>query len=284
MTKIVLDAEAFKALASDTRLQILKALDARPLTVSELSRLLNLNKATVFEHLKQLMAADLAKREDDPARKWVYYRLTWKGKNVLHPENAQIFLMLGMAALGLGGAVLQTAYLAQLWFQEKTSIASASNPSTDLFSDTAQSRLTAENDAANGPSNEPQAAASHGSGEPAPAAASASSSAAPGAGDQADKSGAGGGQGDNVADADVMPVNADGSADAAGMSGPAWWEPLTSNYFLTLMGVLVFLGLVALIIWTLYGNQRKERLAMRKTIQALPLDVNRDEAPRSQPA
>src|SRR5919109_2428204 len=125
MTKIVLDAEAFKALASDTRLQILKALDARPLTVSELSRLLGLNKATVFEHLKQLMTAELAKREDDPARKWVYYRLTWKGKNVLHPENAQIFLMLGMGALGLGVGFFQTAYLAQLWMREKTSLVSS---------------------------------------------------------------------------------------------------------------------------------------------------------------
>src|SRR5688572_7218014 len=131
MTKIVLDAEAFKALASDTRLQILKALDARPLTVSELSRLLDLNKATVFEHLKQLMAAELAKREDDPARKWVYYRLTWKGQNVLHPENAQIFLMLGMAALGLGGAVLQTAYLAQNWLSSKGGAASADADASD---------------------------------------------------------------------------------------------------------------------------------------------------------
>ena len=40
MSKIVLDSEAFKALASDTRLEILKALDVRRLTVSELGRAL----------------------------------------------------------------------------------------------------------------------------------------------------------------------------------------------------------------------------------------------------
>ena len=275
MTKIVLDAEAFKALASDTRLQILKAVDARPLTVSELSRLLNLNKATVFEHLKQLMAADLTKREDDPARKWVYYRLTWKGKNVLHPENAQIFLMLGMAAMGLGAAVLQTAYLAQLWLQEKSSIASdASAPPGDLFSDMAESRI-AEGDSDG--TTPPQSAQSNTSDSPAAAGAPASSSPAAGS-DQADKAGGAGGSGDTVGEAVVIPVQADESA-AAG-SGQAWWEPLTSNYFLTLVGVLVFLGLLTLIIWTLHSGQRQERLEIRKKVAHLPIDVNKDEMPR----
>jgi DNA-binding transcriptional ArsR family regulator len=114
MTKIVLDSEAFKALASDTRLEILKALDVRRLTVSELGRLLDLNKATVFEHLKQLTAADLVKKEDE-GRKWVYYRLTWKGKNIVHPENAQIFLMLGGAALGVAGAVATLGRALEWW-------------------------------------------------------------------------------------------------------------------------------------------------------------------------
>lgn len=281
MTKIVLDAEAFKALASDTRLQILKALDARPLTVSELSRLLDLNKATVFEHLKQLMAADLAKREDDPARKWVYYRLTWKGKNVLHPENAQIFLMLGMAALGMGGAVLQTAYLAQLWFEEK--IAPSPPSSADLFSDQSESQRSVENDAdTSADQQSAHSSASPASGEPQAAGAPASSTAASGT-DAADKTGAGGGT-DTAAEPDVMPVTVDDSATSAGKDGPAWWEPLMSNYFLTLMGVLVFLGLLTLIIWTLYGGQRKERAEVRRRLSMLPFDVNKDEARVGTPA
>src|SRR5581483_11839126 len=107
MAQVVLDAEAFKALSSDTRLQILKALDARPLTVSELGRLLALNKATVFEHLKQLSAAQLVKKGDDEGRKWVYYKLTWKGRNVVHPENVQFMLMLATATLSLGGLFFQ---------------------------------------------------------------------------------------------------------------------------------------------------------------------------------
>ncbi len=114
MSQIVLDAEAFRALSSDTRLQILKALDARRLTVSELSRLLNLNKATVFEHLKQLSTADLVKKEDE-GRKWVYYKLTWKGKNVLHPENVQFMLLLGTAVLSVSGFLAQLGKMLSWW-------------------------------------------------------------------------------------------------------------------------------------------------------------------------
>lgn len=114
MAKVVLDADAFKALASDTRLEILKALDVRRLTVTELGRVLDLNKATVFEHLKQLTAADLVKKEDE-GRKWIYYRLTWKGRNILHPENAQIFLLLSTAVLGMGGAVFALGRALEWW-------------------------------------------------------------------------------------------------------------------------------------------------------------------------
>jgi len=119
MPQIVLDAEAFKALSSDTRLHILKALDARRLTVSEMGRLLDLNKATVFEHLKQLMTADLVKKEDE-GRKWVYYRLTWKGKNVLHPENVQFMLLLGTSVLSVGGLVGQLGNMLAWWGSSPT--------------------------------------------------------------------------------------------------------------------------------------------------------------------
>lgn len=237
MTKIVLDSEAFKALASDTRLQILKALDARPLTVSELSRLLLLNKATVFEHLKQLMGADLAKREDDPARKWVYYRLTWKGRNVLHPENAQIFLMLGLAALGLGGGVLQAVYVAQQWFG-RGGFSSASSP---LLGD----QESADSDKSGGtdaPASSP---------EPAAAGAPPSTTTPPPA----------------------APV----FGEEGGGGGGAWWEPFASAEFFVFLGILGFLTLLALIAWTLYGRQRTERAQIRKQIGQFPPDVNKAE-------
>lgn len=115
MPKIVLDAETFKVLASDTRLAILKKLDERPRTVSELGRELELNKATVFEHLQSLIVGELVKKKEREGRKWVYYTLTWKGKSLLHPENTTVMVLLGLAALGSGGAMLQLGQWLQWW-------------------------------------------------------------------------------------------------------------------------------------------------------------------------
>ncbi|HVL87497.1 MAG TPA: winged helix-turn-helix domain-containing protein [Candidatus Thermoplasmatota archaeon] len=110
--KITLDREAFKALASDTRLSILKALDERPMTVSELGRKLELNKATVFEHLEKLVAVALIRKEEDVERKWVYYSLTWKGRRILHPERVTIAILLSTALGALTtGALFLAAYL-----------------------------------------------------------------------------------------------------------------------------------------------------------------------------
>jgi DNA-binding transcriptional ArsR family regulator len=111
--KVTLDREAFKVLASDTRLDILKALDERGMTVSELGRRLDLNKATVFEHLEKLVAAGLVKKLDED-RKWVYYQLSWKARRILHPERVTIALLFS-SALGalLSGMVVAAEYLRQ---------------------------------------------------------------------------------------------------------------------------------------------------------------------------
>lgn len=112
--RITLDREAFKVLASDTRLDILKALDERPMTVSELGRRLELNKATVFEHLEKLVGAGLVKKHDEE-RKWVYYSLSWKARRILHPERVTIalFFSTGLGAL-LSGVVVAGEYLRRL--------------------------------------------------------------------------------------------------------------------------------------------------------------------------
>ncbi|HWG90947.1 MAG TPA: winged helix-turn-helix domain-containing protein [Candidatus Thermoplasmatota archaeon] len=111
-SKITLDRATFKALASDTRLDILKLLDTRQMTVSEIGRALDLNKATCFEHLTKLVEAGLVnKLEDD--RKWVYYQLTWTGRRILNPEKITFALLLSssFAALVTGIAALW------LWFK-----------------------------------------------------------------------------------------------------------------------------------------------------------------------
>ena len=108
--KITLDRETFKALASDTRLTILKKLDERQKTVTELAKELELNKSTVLEHLEKLEAAKLIQKvEQDVERKWVYWQLTWTGRRLLHPEQIKVALLLSTA----GGSIV--AGIAALW-------------------------------------------------------------------------------------------------------------------------------------------------------------------------
>jgi len=123
--KITLDQESFRALASDVRVEVLKRLDARRETVTDLSNLLALSKPTLLEHLEKLQNAGLVKRIDegrkwiyyeltdkgrkilhpglvkriDEGRKWIYYELTDKGRKILHPERVAITLALGAAVV-----------------------------------------------------------------------------------------------------------------------------------------------------------------------------------------
>jgi DNA-binding transcriptional ArsR family regulator len=107
MTKITLDRETFKALASDTRLDILKTLDGRNLGLNEIAKTTNLNKATLHEHLTKLHDAGLIKRTEREGHKWVYYRLTWKGESLLHPENTKIVVLFTMTFVALWVGIVQ---------------------------------------------------------------------------------------------------------------------------------------------------------------------------------
>ena len=80
--KITLDRKILRALSSDTRINILKSLK-RPMTVSELSRILNLPKSTIHENLEKLIDAGLVKKRKSEGRKRVYYELTEKGRRLL---------------------------------------------------------------------------------------------------------------------------------------------------------------------------------------------------------
>lgn len=112
MDRITLDREVFKALASDTRLDILKALDERQKTVTELARELSLNKATVFEHLEKLAVVGLIQKLEDD-RKWVYWQLSWKGRRLLHPEKITLAILLSSAM----GTLLTAFAVASLYFR-----------------------------------------------------------------------------------------------------------------------------------------------------------------------
>jgi len=93
MTKVTLDRETFKALASDTRLDILRSLDGKNMSLKDICTATNLNKATLHEHLVKLNGAGLIKKNERDGHKWVYYKLTWKGECLLHPENTRIVVL-----------------------------------------------------------------------------------------------------------------------------------------------------------------------------------------------
>lgn len=76
-----------KTITVDTRVEILKFLEKRQMTASELSRFLSKHVTTISEHLVLLKNSDLVERVERPGRKWIYYRLTRQGKKVLHPES-----------------------------------------------------------------------------------------------------------------------------------------------------------------------------------------------------
>jgi len=113
MPKLTLDMAAFKALASDTRLSILRALDGKKLNLKELCKVTELNKATLHEHLVKLNEAGLVKKKEREGHKWVYYKLTWKGEGLLHPENTKIVVMFSTTFVSLLIAVVLIASFLQ---------------------------------------------------------------------------------------------------------------------------------------------------------------------------
>lgn len=92
MSKVVIDKDTFKVLASETRLKILKALDGRKMNLSEIARATGLSKTTVLEHMNKLVEADLVKKMEREGHKWTYYKLSWKGSSLLHPDNTKIVI------------------------------------------------------------------------------------------------------------------------------------------------------------------------------------------------
>ena len=101
MPKIMLDKNVFKALASEARLDIIRKLDGKKMGLNDISNASNLNKATLYEHLTKLHEAGLVKRKERKGHKWVYYKLSWKGENLLHPDNNRIVVMFSVTLITL---------------------------------------------------------------------------------------------------------------------------------------------------------------------------------------
>jgi DNA-binding transcriptional ArsR family regulator len=89
--KITIDKKTLKAIAADSRLNILKLLHNRKYTLTELSKELNLSKPTLKEHLDILTKVNLIKKEETN-HKWKYYSLTFKGENIINPKEIKALL------------------------------------------------------------------------------------------------------------------------------------------------------------------------------------------------
>ena len=72
----------FKALSDETRLRILKMLEARPLCVCEIQHVLKGSQPNVSHHLKTLSEAGLVESKKDGI--WIDYRLPDKPASPLH--------------------------------------------------------------------------------------------------------------------------------------------------------------------------------------------------------
>jgi len=94
--------DLMKVVSADTRTEILKALENRQMTASELSRFLDKHVTTVSEHLDLLNRANLIERIERPGRKWIYYKLSGLGRQMLHPQPYKIILVLTLSFLSFG--------------------------------------------------------------------------------------------------------------------------------------------------------------------------------------
>lgn len=105
MSKIILDIGSFKALAASKRIKILKLLNQKPHTQTELAKELSMKPASVNDHLKALKSADLIFQKDE-GRKWKYYYLTEKAKCILEPERKTIWITLVVLVFSFIGTML----------------------------------------------------------------------------------------------------------------------------------------------------------------------------------
>ncbi len=137
--EIRLDKETFKALASTTRVDVLKLLARRRHMQSELAAELNLSVPTVKEHLFALERAGLVERHEE-GRKWKYYSLTKKGEGVLHPEEMKIWIVLSMLVFSvIGGFVTYFRTMApqEVMMEAKTAMTAPAMESVDALAATA---------------------------------------------------------------------------------------------------------------------------------------------------
>ncbi len=78
-----LDPQAERLLENETRAGIMEELESADKIPTDLSAKLGKSKATIVEHLETLLGAGFVEKLATPGKKFVFYRLTRKGKQAL---------------------------------------------------------------------------------------------------------------------------------------------------------------------------------------------------------
>ncbi|MFA5771431.1 MAG: winged helix-turn-helix domain-containing protein [Thermoplasmata archaeon] len=96
-----IDKDSLYVVTSSTRIQILKLLiEKKQLTATDIAKKLGLSKSTVHEHIEKLAAAGLITKSEYSGKKWVYYKPTWRGRDLFpQKDRMQINVVLGLVLM-----------------------------------------------------------------------------------------------------------------------------------------------------------------------------------------
>ena len=100
MDDVELSQKEFKALASKSRTNILKILQERNFTLSELATKTEMTAPTVKQHTSILVDTGLIELKDE-GRKWKYYTLTKKGKQILDSKENKTNIFIVLSSVGV---------------------------------------------------------------------------------------------------------------------------------------------------------------------------------------
>ncbi len=89
--EINLDEKDLKLLSSKTRIKILKLLEGKEKTLTQIAEELELKQPTVLEHLKLLEEKNYIKK-NNKKNQTKRYSLTYKGLKIIKPKSTKIFL------------------------------------------------------------------------------------------------------------------------------------------------------------------------------------------------
>jgi len=93
---VLLEAEAYRALSSKSRLDILRLLYRKPMSVEEIAEMLNLQPITIRHHLQSLVEAGFIEAVEERAglvgRPKIYYKVVKEPPTISYPKRRYLML------------------------------------------------------------------------------------------------------------------------------------------------------------------------------------------------